>query len=103
MTDSDSSTSRSTCTVSERWMDSTVIMDCAGELDVVTAPVLARHIEDALSGGPTAIVVDLSHVDFLAARGMNVLIGANSCLHGRVPMHPTLDTALAALHPSTAA
>jgi anti-anti-sigma regulatory factor len=41
----------------------------APELDVSPHPVLARHIEDALSGGATAIVVDLSHVDFLPPAG----------------------------------
>ncbi|MGW0162623.1 STAS domain-containing protein [Mycobacterium sp. NPDC003323] len=127
MTDSNFSYFHPTCTVVERWVGSTLIIDCTGALDVTTASVLESHICAGFKANPTAIVVDLSGLDFLAARGMNVLIGANTSLRGRiafavvadgprtrrpmailgldteVDMHTTVDTALASLGPSTAA
>ncbi|MEH3136089.1 MAG: STAS domain-containing protein [Mycolicibacterium neoaurum] len=108
-------------TVKTMWLDSTVIMNCVGDLDITTAAVLERQIEEVLNRGPDAIVVDLTELDFLAARGMNVLIRANGRLSDRVkflvvadgpktrrpmtligvdsqvPLHSTRDTALAAV------
>ncbi|MGN7782718.1 STAS domain-containing protein [Mycolicibacterium sp. 22603] len=110
-------------TVKTTWLDSTVIMNCVGDLDITTAAVLERQIEAVLDCGPDAIVVDLTELDFLAARGMNVLIRATGTLGDRVkflvvadgpktrrPMtligvdtqvtlHTTRDTALAAARP----
>lgn len=107
-------------TVKTTWLDSTVIMNCVGDLDITTAAVLERQIEEVLNCGPDAIVVDLTELDFLAARGMNVLIRAKGRLGDRVkflvvadgpktrrpmtligvdsqvPLHSTRDTALAA-------
>lgn len=104
-------------------VNTTVIMNCSGDLDVTTAAILERQIEDVLRTDPAAIVVDLTELDFLAARGMNVLIAANGRLGDRVkflvvadgpktrrPMtligvdnqvslHPTRATALAAVDP----
>ncbi|MGU3503304.1 STAS domain-containing protein [Mycobacterium sp. C31M] len=116
-----------TCTVLERWLGDTVVMDCSGNLDLTTAVILERRIADALKANPTAIVINLSGLDFLAARGMSVLVGANTSLRGRIafavvadgprtrrPMamigldsqiavHTTVDTALAAVGPSAPA
>ena len=111
-----------TCTVVERWVGSTVIVDCTGEVDVTNAAVLERRISSALASKPSAVVVNLSGLGFLAARGMNVLIGASACLRDRVAsavvadgpktrrpmtligldsevsMHSTLNAALAAVN-----
>ncbi|MET0898456.1 MAG: STAS domain-containing protein [Mycobacterium sp.] len=65
------------CTVVEHWSNNTVILGCAGVLDMVTAPELERRIAIALEKRPTSLIVDLTHVDFLASHGMNVLVTAH--------------------------
>lgn len=51
-----------------------------GEIDLVTAPVLERHLESALATGRDSVEVDLSGVTFMDVRGVNVLIGVRSAI-----------------------
>jgi anti-anti-sigma factor len=51
---------------------------------MVTAHTLERHIDDALDQQPSALIVDLSAVDFLASHGMGVLLGTYGCIAGRL-------------------
>ena len=50
------------------------ILTVRGALDLSTAPVLTAAIADSLHDPYTAIVVDLSELDFLASAGMTVLL-----------------------------
>ena len=89
------SRARSNCTVTRQWSGTTVVLHCSGDLDMVTAPTLEHHIDDALDKLPRAMIIDLSAVDFLAAHGMGVLIGTYACIAGRV------DFAVVAHGPAT--
>ena len=51
-----------------------------GEIDLVTAPVLQRHLEAALATGRDAVEIDLSGVTFMDVRGVNVLVAARNRL-----------------------
>jgi anti-anti-sigma factor len=53
-----------------------VILRVSGEVDLVTAPVLQRHIDAAVSAGRPTIVIDLSGTTFLDARGVGALVAA---------------------------
>ena len=64
-------------TVSEHWCDTTVILDCAGVLDMLTAPELETRIAIALDKQPTSMIVDLTPTTFLASHGINVLVTAH--------------------------
>lgn len=88
---------------------------------MITAPQLEKAIEASLAKSPTGIVVDFSDVEFLASAGMGVIVAAHDAAPGGVsihivaegpatsrplkligiadivPLHPTLDEALAAL------
>jgi anti-anti-sigma factor len=55
-----------------------VIVRVAGEVDIVTAPVLRRHIDAAISFGRPTVVIDLSETTFLDARGVGVLVSARA-------------------------
>lgn len=48
-----------------------------GEVDLVTAPVLERHLQGAVGRRPL-LVVDLAGVTFLDVRGINALVAANT-------------------------
>lgn len=49
-----------------------------GEIDLVTAPMLERHLHEAISTGRELVEVDLSGVTFMDARGVGVLVGARN-------------------------
>ncbi len=46
-----------------------------GEIDLFTAPELKQKLTDAIEGGKTRIVVDLSDTTFLDSTALGVLIG----------------------------
>lgn len=47
-----------------------------GEVDLATVPAVASALEQALSGGSDAVVVDMSAVGFLCSKGVSLLIDA---------------------------
>jgi anti-sigma B factor antagonist len=50
------------------------IVRVAGEVDIVTAPVLHRHLESVIAASRPTVVIDLSDTTFLDARGVGVLV-----------------------------
>lgn len=65
-----------------------------GELDLVTAPVLARHLESAVARGRPTVEVDLSGVTFMDVRGVGVLLVAGrstSAAGSRLFVHSVSD------------
>lgn len=61
-----------------------VVLNVAGEIDLVTAPQLGESINAAMEQRPETLVVDLSGVDFLASAGMAVLIGCHQQARGNL-------------------
>ena len=54
-----------------------------GEIDLFTAPELKQKLTDAIEGGKTRIVVDLTQTSFLDSTALGVLIGAVKRLRTR--------------------
>jgi anti-anti-sigma factor len=105
--------------VQQKWIDRVVVVSVRGDVDALTAPQLSDGIFEALSEEPSALVVDLSAVDFMASSGMAVLVSAKERvaataqfgvvadgpgtsrplklmgLDAVIAMYPTLDDALA--------
>jgi len=54
-----------------------------GEIDLFTAPELKQKLTDAIEGGKSRIVVDLSDTSFLDSTALGVLIGAVKRLRSR--------------------
>ena len=52
------------------------VVDLQGEIHVTTAPRLAEHLTEAIESGKTAIVVDMSGVEFIDSTGLSVLLNA---------------------------
>jgi anti-sigma B factor antagonist len=63
--------------VAEKWVGGVAIVSATGAVDMLTAPDLAEAIRTSLGKQPTAVIVDLTDVDFLASAGMQVLVAAN--------------------------
>ena len=63
--------------LTENWFGDVAVVGVSGELDMLTTPELARAIEAAAGKKPSALVVDLSAVEFLASAGMSTLITAH--------------------------
>jgi anti-sigma B factor antagonist len=111
----------SSCAIEERRVDSVSVVSVAGTVDMLTAPDLEKAIAEAAKTSPTAVVVDMTGVEFLASAGMGVLIAAQDELAPAVKfavvadgpatsrplklvgvtdvvdLYPTLDEALTAL------
>jgi anti-sigma B factor antagonist len=111
-------------TTSVSVQDDATVLTVAGEVDLATAPALESAIEATLGGAPTALIIDLSQVTFLASAGMAALVGAHqragqstrlavvadgpatsrqlrmTNLDQVFDVHRTLDDALAALRPN---
>ena len=64
------------CVITEEWAGPAVVIAVAGVLDMLTAPQLEAGIAASRSKNPSAIIVDLTGVDFLASAGMAVLVDA---------------------------
>ncbi|CCQ13496.1 Anti-sigma factor antagonist [Rhodococcus sp. AW25M09] len=64
------------------WRDQDVILAVSGELDLVTAPDLSESVALVLEKSPTAVVIDLSDVGFLASAGMSLLASTHQQLGG---------------------
>jgi anti-sigma B factor antagonist len=54
-----------------------------GEIDLFTAPELKQRLTEAIEGGKSRIVVDLSDTTFLDSTALGVLIGAVKRLRSR--------------------
>ena len=63
--------------VVEAWLGRVVLIAVAGGLDMLTAPLLDDAIHAALRKQPTAMIVDLTRVVFLAAAAMNLLVATH--------------------------
>ncbi|MFF5987153.1 STAS domain-containing protein [Prauserella flavalba] len=97
-----------------------VALVVTGELDMLSTPKLDEMVTTALRGKPQVLVIDLTGVTFLASAGMAALVSAQQAagenttvrvvatgratarslqvvgLDEQLPIHPTLDEALAA-------
>jgi anti-sigma B factor antagonist len=58
----------------------TVVLHVSGELDTITTPTLANHLDNALMQGPTVVIVDLAAVDFMSSSGLNLLVNVHRLL-----------------------
>ena len=72
------------CVITEEWVGRTVVIAASGVLDMLTSPQLDAAITAALQKNPSALIVDLSDVDFLASAGMGVLVAARDKVDGTV-------------------
>ncbi|WP_162788750.1 STAS domain-containing protein [Amycolatopsis albispora] len=67
-------------TVAVAWHGDAVELAVTGELDTTTAPLLSDALARAAEDRPSAVVLNLGGVDFLASAGLSALIEANSGL-----------------------
>lgn len=67
---------RVSCLINEEWVGRTAVIRVSGVLDMLTSPQLEVGIAAALLKKPSALIVDLTDVDFLASAGMGVLVAA---------------------------
>ena len=66
----------------ERRPDGSVLLRLSGKLEHGTAALLDGILQ-ALWNDPAPVVVDLSHVDHIDSRGLEVLLAAESSAHSR--------------------
>lgn len=64
------------CVISQEWIGRIAVVSVAGVLDMLTSPQLEAGVTEALRKGPSALIVDLTNVNFLASAGMSALLSA---------------------------
>jgi anti-anti-sigma factor len=63
--------------LSERAIDaSSTVISVEGELHVSTAPEFSHALNDAIAGGRTSVVLDMTGVGFIDSTGLSVLLNA---------------------------
>jgi anti-sigma B factor antagonist len=73
--------------------DGVAVVSVTGEIDLVTAPTLEQTITSVVDDSPSALVIDLSGVDFLGSVGLKILAATyeklgNSAEYGVVAHGP---------------
>ena len=56
------------------------MVSVAGEIDLATAPVLQDALDGVLTVYPTALIIDLSEVEFLGSAGLQILAATHDKL-----------------------
>ncbi|MGK2865072.1 MAG: STAS domain-containing protein [Mycobacterium sp.] len=64
----------STLVCSETWHDTTVVINCSGVVDMLTAPQLGQLVAAALDKQPSAVIIDLTPTTMFASCGMSLLV-----------------------------
>ena len=65
----------------------TTVLKVVGEIDPTNADDIANRVSDALGGGPTLVIMDLSDVTFMDSTGLSALLRARAiCQAGNVEM-----------------
>lgn len=64
-------------TTSVEHRDDSAVLRVQGVVDLATGDVLQQAIDDLIATSPSALVVDLSAVDFLASVGLQILVGTH--------------------------
>jgi anti-anti-sigma factor len=70
------------------------VVHLAGDLDIATAPVVARHLQEQTATRPTELVLDLGSVTLLAAAGVALIVDAqreDRGIHGRLRLTGVTD------------
>ncbi len=62
--------------------DGVAVLAVSGEIDLATIPAFEAAIAEALNHRPTALIVDLSAVDFLASAGLQALVATHENVSG---------------------
>jgi anti-sigma B factor antagonist len=61
--------------LTERALDQdSVIITVAGEIHATTAPEFSERLNDAIAGGKTGVILDLTGVEFIDSTGLSVLL-----------------------------
>jgi anti-anti-sigma factor len=75
--------SRNSFSVTLESINGNVIVALVGELDLDTAPELARALDALLDEGPPAVVIECSALGFIDSSGIAVLVGAQKRLQSQ--------------------
>ena len=67
--------------ISARRDADTLRLELVGALDLVTADLVAEHVEQALTEKPAELVLDLDNVKFCDSAGIQIMLRARGAAH----------------------
>jgi anti-sigma B factor antagonist len=77
--------------VQEEWIGRAVVLALKGDLDALTAPSLRQAIDAAVNQRPSALIIDMADLDFLASAGMTALVIAQQQVGERMRLAVVAD------------
>jgi anti-anti-sigma factor len=69
-------------TTSVDFDDGVAVLAVTGEIDLATIPAFEAAITEALAQRPSALIVDMTNVDFLASAGLQALVATHEKVSG---------------------
>jgi anti-sigma B factor antagonist len=63
--------------------DDRVVLSLNGELDMASAPLLERAVEEAETDAAQTVVLDLHHLEFIDSTGLRIILSARRQCHER--------------------
>jgi anti-sigma B factor antagonist len=69
----------------------TKVVSASGAIDALTAPAVRDAINSVLEGGPQALVIDLTRVDFLGSVGLEILVTTRQAVAETTPVIVVAD------------
>ncbi len=70
--------------------DGIEVLSITGELDQATAPALREPLQDAISNGTRAVMIDMTECGFIDSTGLGVIVEAWKTLQARDGKAPVL-------------
>ncbi|MDP7707032.1 MAG: anti-sigma factor antagonist [Mycobacterium sp.] len=61
----------------ESYDGAVLVLSASGVIDLATTPHFAHRVNEVLKQRPAALIIDLSHVEFMSAVGIDVLVQAH--------------------------
>jgi anti-anti-sigma factor len=74
--------SKDPITTSVSFDDGIAVLAITGEIDLATIPAFEAAIAEALAQRPSALIIDMSAVDFLASAGLQALVSTHEKVSG---------------------
>lgn len=59
-----------------RHKDQAVVLELAGEIDMKCSVEVRRKLKELFQNKPAAVIVDMTHVEFMDSSGLATLVGA---------------------------
>ena len=69
--------------IQSRMENSAAVVTVTGRMDALTAPAYQDRMNELITGGTTAVVVDFDGLDYISSAGLRVILATAKVLKGK--------------------